>query len=83
LVHFLGKQKMNEVIYKVYSILLLLLVQKKEQEKDTRLSRPFGLSYASRCCRDLKKLATLKQFLSLFPPTALMLSVKEWVIEKR
>jgi len=60
-----------------------LLAQKKEQEKGTRLSRPpladilrFSL-LAGR-----KKLATLKQFLRQIPPTAPMLSVKEWGLKK-
>jgi len=67
-------------------ILILLRAQKKEQEKGTRLSRPpaadilriFLLSGLKKTLR----LRRIKQFLSLFPPTTAMLSVKEWVFIK-
>jgi hypothetical protein len=55
-----------------------LRAQKKEQEKGTRLSWPFGHSYASRILWDVKKLASLEQFLRLIPQTASMLSGTGW-----
>jgi hypothetical protein len=60
----------------------VLMLIKEGARKRHPLSRPFGLSCASRSCRDVEKLASLRQFQRLFPPTAVMLSVKEWVFKK-
>jgi len=64
-----------------------LRAQKKEQEKGTRLSRPPAAdNFSSCCCRDVKKTRSLAansdKFLRYFPPTAAMLSVKEWDLIK-
>jgi hypothetical protein len=57
-----------------------LFAQKKKQEKGTRLSRPplaDTLRFSLLSGRKKTRLR-LKQFLRLYLPTAVMLSVKEW-----
>ncbi|MFC1844460.1 hypothetical protein ACFLZ5_06675 [Thermodesulfobacteriota bacterium] len=59
-------------------------MQKKKQEKGTRLSRPPAadtLRFSLLSGRKKTRLR-LKQFLRLFPPTAVMLSAKEWARKK-
>ena len=58
--------------------ILLLLVQKKYQEKDTRRCRPCGLPCAARQWRDTKNSLTLRQVWRLVPPPVPLLSGTEW-----
>jgi len=69
--------------------LLLLCAQKKEQEKSTLFHGPSGYLVLLAVVGTLKNSRSLcplegclRQFQRLFPPTAVMLSVKEWVLKK-